>query len=322
MGNEEMQKVTGYAGRACLVTYSLLQGVTSAAIRQQTGHANVRSMAPYDRISAEAEATLQDVLSRKVMPHDVSSMKKALHHSPPESPVKLNERASKKGKKEKDSGGGEERKGRNNEGSKEDEEDLIQKTHELVVIDDDKKGEREDMKKTIKVEQGRTEEVDKEMEGLRAKIAEQEKLNEKLQATIDQVLASRHQQETVGASQHPPVYMHPSVAPPATLQENPWNASAYLGPGGYGFSSSVPEGVHGGNRIFPPHPYPPASVSYPPQSAHPLNQGQAFAGQHPGMPYTHPQYLPAHKNNREGTHAANNKEGKHWYTFAVQVSLS
>ena len=335
--NEEMKRVTGYAGRACLVTYSLLQGVTSAAIRQQTGHANVRSMIPYDRISAEAESVLQDVLSRKVQPYDVSTMKRAVHHSPPESPVKLNKRVAKKGKKEKDPiGGNQTPKGEKEkdlsggEGKKEkntekftEEEDLVQKTHhELVVID-----EEDDMKKNVKVEQGGREEeddckvVDKEMESLRAKIAQQEKLNERLQATIDEVLASRTQQEAVVSSQHPPAYMHASGAPPATLQENPWNPG-YLVPGGYSFASPVPEGVHGGNRIFPPHLYPSASVPYPPHSVHPLNQGQAFAGQHPGMPYTHPQYPPAHENNREGTSSANDKEGKRGYTFAVQCALS
>lgn len=63
MDNEEMKKVTGHGGRACLVTYSLLHGVTSAAIMQQTGHASMQSMQPYARNSVESEKVMQDVLA-------------------------------------------------------------------------------------------------------------------------------------------------------------------------------------------------------------------------------------------------------------------
>ena len=65
LDNAEMQLVTGHGGRACLVTYSLLRGVTSTAVMAQTGHANVLSMQPYTRLSAENEKTLQDCLAGK-----------------------------------------------------------------------------------------------------------------------------------------------------------------------------------------------------------------------------------------------------------------
>ena len=63
LGNDDLKKVTGHGGRACLVTYSLLHGVTSAAIMAQTGHANVGSMQPYARLSVESEKFMQDVLA-------------------------------------------------------------------------------------------------------------------------------------------------------------------------------------------------------------------------------------------------------------------
>ena len=110
LDNEDLKKVTGHGGRACLVTYSLLNGVTSSAVRQQTGHANVQSMLPYDRMSMEAEKVLQDALSGKI--RDVNgntinelrkerAVKKKLlvkGRFPPESPCKVHQRCSKKKK--------------------------------------------------------------------------------------------------------------------------------------------------------------------------------------------------------------------------------
>ena len=61
--NEEFLQVTGHGGRACLITYSLLHGVTAAAIMQQTRHATVMSMAPYSRQNEEASQVFQDVLA-------------------------------------------------------------------------------------------------------------------------------------------------------------------------------------------------------------------------------------------------------------------
>ena len=54
LNHDGMRKVTGHGGRACLVTYLLLNGVTSLAVRQQTGHTNLHSMMPYNCLSAEA----------------------------------------------------------------------------------------------------------------------------------------------------------------------------------------------------------------------------------------------------------------------------
>ena len=71
MDNEDMKRVTGHGGRACHVTYALLNGVTSAAIMQQTGHASVTSMQPYARMSAESEKIMQDVLAGSRRKRDV-----------------------------------------------------------------------------------------------------------------------------------------------------------------------------------------------------------------------------------------------------------
>ena len=63
MENEEMKQVTGHGGHACHVTYSLLHGITAAAIMQQTGHASVTSMQPYARMSVDSDKFMQDVLA-------------------------------------------------------------------------------------------------------------------------------------------------------------------------------------------------------------------------------------------------------------------
>ena len=58
-----MKQVTGHGGHACHVTYSLLHGITAAAIMQQTGHASVTSMQPYARMSVDSDKFMQDVLA-------------------------------------------------------------------------------------------------------------------------------------------------------------------------------------------------------------------------------------------------------------------
>ena len=106
--DESMKLVTGHGGRACLVTYSLLNGVTASAIRQQTGHANLQSMLPYDRISLDAEKVLQDCLAGKgrhregetgMEERKSRAVKNTLlmkGRSPPASPTKLEKRTNKK----------------------------------------------------------------------------------------------------------------------------------------------------------------------------------------------------------------------------------
>ena len=65
IGNDEFLKVTGHAGRACLITYSLSNGVTPRAVMQQSRHRSVLSMQPYDRQSQHGDTIFQDVLAGK-----------------------------------------------------------------------------------------------------------------------------------------------------------------------------------------------------------------------------------------------------------------
>ena len=58
----EFGKVTGHGGRACLVTYSLANGVTSMAVMQQTRHLNERGLQPYKRVDPYTETVFQNVL--------------------------------------------------------------------------------------------------------------------------------------------------------------------------------------------------------------------------------------------------------------------
>ena len=61
-GCSEFALVTGHGGRACLVTYSLGNGVTSRAVMQQTRHMNESGLQPYKRVDPYTDAVFQDVL--------------------------------------------------------------------------------------------------------------------------------------------------------------------------------------------------------------------------------------------------------------------
>ena len=181
MKNDEMKAVTAHGGRACFITANTLHGVTSAAIRAQTGHANEQSMAPYKRSSAQAEKILQDVIAgkhrRQRSPSSakkdsrggkVGSVERAKADKP-ESPTKLKHRVAKRAKSN----------GQNVAVEVEDSDDDISAVFAPMGIKKEGKGEDDVEVSVVGVKKGG------KMEVLQRQIDEQRKEAEELKQKIN-----------------------------------------------------------------------------------------------------------------------------------------
>ena len=325
-----MKLVTGHGGRACLVTYSLLHGVTASAIRQQTGHANLQSMLPYDRISLAAEKVLQDCLAGKERAVKDTLLMKG--RSPPESPTKLIARTN---KKKREGGPSKTVVGVNTSTER-----------EVVTIDDD---DEEDKKmRPIKVQDGADHDVvmapssgsnsfstDEVLKALSL----QKKENEELRAKMDEVLVY-HRQQAIAMAQVPPPSAPPAAHMPPPNFVSPSSQGVPLQQPGNGWHqyppshpNVTPNGPYGptgssqpfamqGESGFPFH----AGAHHPygtDISRHRMNQAQIYAG---GAPGVYPQQgsvvgggRNGHSLGTEADDRANDEKANGRYSFTLCV---
>ena len=74
-GCKEFAQVTRHGGRACLVTYSLGNGVTAMAVMQQTRYMNESGLQSYKRVDPYTDAVFQDVLDGVFLKDGKAKMK-------------------------------------------------------------------------------------------------------------------------------------------------------------------------------------------------------------------------------------------------------
>ena len=281
MKNDEMKAVTAHGGRTCFVTANKLHGVTTAAIRAQTGHANEQSMAPYNRTSAEAEKVLQDVIAgkhrRQRSPTPVKKSSRGgkdvvvgrLKADKPESPSKLGLRQAKKAK----SNG---RKVSNGVIEVQDSDDEISAVFDPMRIK--KEGKCEDV---VEVKVVGVKNVGK-MEVLQKQIDEQRKEAEELKKKINALVHERAGDANRGLEVNAALPGMPTHHP--YVLQHQYGAMGTMNPYGSHFGMAHPHGFahpqyapFGATAPSVPHPFgataPPMPQSMPPQYQAPGHNG-------------------------------------------------